>query len=70
MASVVLAYWAPLYVTVDTEDGKVVDIHVVASGMRNGVRVSGQPPSASDREADQIFTKARAAQLLPEIEIR
>jgi hypothetical protein len=69
VATVVLAYWAPLYVTVDTEDGKVLSIRLPASGMRNSVRVSGQQANGSEREALRIFAEARAEQQLPEVEL-
>ena len=69
VATVVLAYWAPLYVTVDTEDGTVLSIRLPASGMRNSVRVSGQLANGSEREALRIFAEARAEQQLPEVDI-
>jgi hypothetical protein len=45
MSTVVLAYWAPIYVTIDTERREVVNVRLVTKGMRNGVRIAGQPAS-------------------------
>jgi hypothetical protein len=59
MAKVVLAYWAPLYVTVDTESEEVLEIRLVKSGIRSGSPISGQASSNGvEAEAGRLFTEA------------
>jgi hypothetical protein len=61
MATVVLAYWAPIYVTVDTDAREVVEIRVVRTGLRSGSRISGQAsPNGVEREAARVFSEALA----------
>ena len=68
-STVTLAYWAPVYVTVDTSRGEVVSMRLAASGMRVGPRVSGQPVDGTLRDAARIFAEARVEQRLPGIEV-
>jgi hypothetical protein len=68
VATVVLAYWAPLYVTVDTEAGEIVNMRLATGGLRNGVRVNGQVAEQQGAAA-RIFAEARADKRLPEIEL-
>jgi hypothetical protein len=76
MAKVVLAYWAPVYVTVDTDAGRVQEVRLVQSGLRSGPPISGQPaPNGVEREAARLFIEALAGsepstgRLLPPITI-
>ena len=70
MSTAVLVYWAPLYVTVDTEAEEVVSVRLAKSGVRKGSRVSGQSGGAPERNAARLFAEALEQELLPEIEIR
>ena len=59
MAKVVLAYWAPVYVTVDTDAREVEEVRLVQSGLRSGPPISGQPsPNGVEREAARVFIEA------------
>jgi hypothetical protein len=69
VATVVLAYWAPLYVTVDTESGEIVSMRLAAGGLRNGVRVNGQA-AGEQAAAARVFAEARADNRLPDVELR
>ena len=68
-STIVLAYWAPVYVTVDTTRREVTRVQLVASGMRSSARVTGQPSDGRAREADRIFAAARAEKGLPAVEL-
>jgi hypothetical protein len=67
---VVLAYWAPVYITVDTTRSEVVSVQMLASGMRAAARVSGQPMNGVTRDAAGIVAAARVEGRLPSIELR
>ena len=61
VAKVVLGYWAPVYVTVDTDLGEVEEVRLVQSGLRSGPPISGQPArNGVEREAARLFTDALA----------
>jgi hypothetical protein len=68
VATVVLAYWAPLYVTVDTDSAEIVSMRLAAGGLRNGVRVNGQA-AEQQAAAARIFAEARADNRLPGVEL-
>jgi len=66
---VVLAYWAPVYITVNTARSEVVSVQMLASGMRDAPRVSGQPMNGALRDAARIVAVARVEGRLPSIEL-
>ena len=68
-STIVLAYWAPIYVTVDTTRSEITSVRLLMNGMRSGVRVAGQPADGRLRDAARIFAEARAEQRLPNIEV-
>lgn len=68
MAKVVLAYWAPVYVTVDTEQAEVSNMRLAMNGMRTGARVTGQPVE-QQAAAARIFAEARVEKRLPALEV-
>lgn len=64
--TVTLAYWAPVYVTVDVERREVTRIRVVTSGMQRGPRISGELDS---REAAAVVDNAAGRRCLPPPEL-
>jgi hypothetical protein len=67
--TVTLAYWAPMYVTVDVERREVTSVRVLTSGMLRGPRIRGEPLYHNGREAAAIVDAALAERSLPPIEI-
>ena len=68
-STVVVTYWAPLYLTIDVEHGEVVGARMKSNGMRSAGRVSGQNATDRERQAARIAQEAVANGDLPNIEV-